>query len=208
MLLFVGTSVTSNSVWLYGLHTASLLCPWDSVGGSTGVGCRALLQGLFPAQGLNPGLRHCRRTPHGWAAREAPWAWCVLVTPVLRWSLLCHPCGDGVARFPLLGRRVISHCASLNSSPRPACPEVHRKAQAKGLCIVGGRQDRVPLKKILLRNHSRVPLINGTFKFKVCDTAQHFIAATVYCIWLNSLSILIWWVGLHVGEQKQERLSA
>ena len=30
-----------------------------SVGFSTGVGCKALLQGLFPTQGLNPGLSHC-----------------------------------------------------------------------------------------------------------------------------------------------------
>ena len=33
----------------------------DSPGKSTGLGCRALLQGIFPAQGLNPGLLHCRR---------------------------------------------------------------------------------------------------------------------------------------------------
>ena len=28
---------------------------------NTGVGCHALLQGIFPTQGLNPGLPHCRR---------------------------------------------------------------------------------------------------------------------------------------------------
>ena len=28
-----------------------LLCPWDSPGKNTGVGCHALLQGIFPAQG-------------------------------------------------------------------------------------------------------------------------------------------------------------
>ena len=27
---------------------------------NTGVGCHSLLQGIFPAQGSNPGLRHCR----------------------------------------------------------------------------------------------------------------------------------------------------
>ena len=27
----------------------------------TGVGCHALLQGIFPTQGLNPGLLHCRQ---------------------------------------------------------------------------------------------------------------------------------------------------
>ena len=33
----------------------------DSPGKNTGMGCHALLQGISPAQGLNPGLRHCRR---------------------------------------------------------------------------------------------------------------------------------------------------
>ena len=32
----------------------------DSPGKKTGVGCHALLQGIFPIQGLNPGLLHCR----------------------------------------------------------------------------------------------------------------------------------------------------
>ena len=30
------------------------LCPWDFPGKSTGVGCHALLQGIFPTQGWNP----------------------------------------------------------------------------------------------------------------------------------------------------------
>ena len=33
-----------------------LLCPWDSAGKETSMGCRALLQGLFPTQGSNPSL--------------------------------------------------------------------------------------------------------------------------------------------------------
>ena len=32
----------------------------DSPGKNTGVGCHALLQGIFPTQGSNPGLPHCR----------------------------------------------------------------------------------------------------------------------------------------------------
>ena len=32
----------------------------DSPGKNTGVGCCALLQGIFPTQGSNPGLPHCR----------------------------------------------------------------------------------------------------------------------------------------------------
>ena len=38
-----------------------LLCPWDSPGQNTGVGFHALLQGIFPTQGSNPGLLHCRQ---------------------------------------------------------------------------------------------------------------------------------------------------
>jgi len=30
-----------------------LLCPWDSLGKNTGVGCHALLQGIFLTQGWN-----------------------------------------------------------------------------------------------------------------------------------------------------------
>ena len=33
-----------------------LLCPWDSPGKNTGVGCYTRLQGIFPTQGLNPYL--------------------------------------------------------------------------------------------------------------------------------------------------------
>ena len=36
------------------------LCPWDCPGENTGVGCHALLQGIFLTQGSNPGLLHCR----------------------------------------------------------------------------------------------------------------------------------------------------
>ena len=35
-----------------------LLCPQNSPGKNTGVGCRALLQGIFPTQGPNPHLLH------------------------------------------------------------------------------------------------------------------------------------------------------
>ena len=33
----------------------------DSPGKNAGVGCHALLQGIFPTQGSNPSLPHCRR---------------------------------------------------------------------------------------------------------------------------------------------------
>ena len=41
--------------------TEPLYSPWHSPGQNTGVGSLSLLQGIFPTQGLNPGLPHCRR---------------------------------------------------------------------------------------------------------------------------------------------------
>ena len=43
------------------LRTHGLYSPWNSRGQNTGVGSRSLLQGIFPTQGSNPGLPHCRR---------------------------------------------------------------------------------------------------------------------------------------------------
>ena len=37
------------------------LCPWNSLGKNTGVGCPSLLQGIILTQRLNPGLLHCRQ---------------------------------------------------------------------------------------------------------------------------------------------------
>ena len=37
------------------------LCSWNSLDKNTGVGCHALFQGIFPTQGLNPGLSNCRQ---------------------------------------------------------------------------------------------------------------------------------------------------
>ena len=39
-----------------------LLHPWNFPGKSTRVGCHFLLQGIYPTQGLNLGLPHCRQT--------------------------------------------------------------------------------------------------------------------------------------------------
>ena len=42
------------------LLPTGLLCPWDSSGRNTGVGCHALIQGIFLTQGSNPPLlRFC-----------------------------------------------------------------------------------------------------------------------------------------------------
>ena len=53
------SSVMSDSLQPYGLQPTRLLCPWDSPGKSTRVGCHALLQGIFPVWELNLHLPAC-----------------------------------------------------------------------------------------------------------------------------------------------------
>ena len=48
-------SVFSDSLRPYGVYS-----PWNSPGQNSGVGSLSLLQGIFPIQGSNPGLPHCR----------------------------------------------------------------------------------------------------------------------------------------------------
>ena len=43
----LAVQVMSNSLCLYQLEPARLLCPWDSLGKNTGVGCCAILQEIF-----------------------------------------------------------------------------------------------------------------------------------------------------------------
>ena len=51
-----------------------LLCPWASPGNNTGVGCHALLQGIFPPQGSKRSLLHWQAdslpTSTTWEAQE------------------------------------------------------------------------------------------------------------------------------------------
>ena len=55
-------SVTQSSLTLCSpMEPARLLCPRDSPGKNTGVGRHSLLQGIFPTQGLNLDLLHCRQ---------------------------------------------------------------------------------------------------------------------------------------------------
>ena len=54
-------SVMSYSLWPHGLQPDRLLCPRDSPGKNIEEGCHFLLQGIFPTQGLNPGLLHFKQ---------------------------------------------------------------------------------------------------------------------------------------------------
>ena len=60
-------SVVSDSLQPYGLNS-----PWNYPGQNNGVGSHSLLQGIFPTQGLNPGIPHCRWILYQLSHKESP----------------------------------------------------------------------------------------------------------------------------------------
>ena len=63
----VKVKVMSDSLWPHGLYS-----PWNSPGQNTGVGSLSLLQGIFPTQGSNPSLLHCRWILYQRSYQESP----------------------------------------------------------------------------------------------------------------------------------------
>ena len=68
----------SHSVVSDSLQPHELYSPWNSPGQNTVVGGLSLLQEIFPTQGLNPGLPHCRQIlyqlSHNGSPRTLEWA--------------------------------------------------------------------------------------------------------------------------------------
>ena len=79
-------SVMFNSLWPHGLHT-----PWNSPGQNTVVGSCSLLQGIFPTQGSNPGLLHCRQILYQLSYQGSP--------RVLEWVAYLFSRGSSQARY-------------------------------------------------------------------------------------------------------------
>ena len=85
LLYEFGSSLQSESSFSYKRHRwlwwvlrmfhrdilpAKLLCPGNPPGKNTGVGSHCLLRGIFPTQGSNPSLPHCRWFFTFWASRD------------------------------------------------------------------------------------------------------------------------------------------
>jgi len=83
-ILFSGAEVKWKSLsrvcclWSHGLYS-----PWNSPGRNTEVGSLSLLQGIFPAQGSNPGLPHCSWILYQLSHKGSPFQ-CYVV--VICWS--------------------------------------------------------------------------------------------------------------------------
>ena len=96
-------SVVSDSLQPHGLCDCGLpgsSVHEDSPGKNTGMGCHALLQGIFPTHGSNPGLPHCRRILYQLSHKGSPaspwvqvispegWAWRDMVSGEDGWDFL------------------------------------------------------------------------------------------------------------------------
>ena len=76
-------SVVSNSWEPHGLYSS-----WNSPDQNTGVGSLSLLLGIFPTQGSNPGLPHCRQIPKNTGMGSLFLLRCIFLTQELNWGLL------------------------------------------------------------------------------------------------------------------------
>ena len=96
-----------SRVWLF----ATPYSPWSSPGQNTGVGGRSLLQGIFPAQGSNLGLPHCRQILYQLSHKGSP--------RILEW--VAYPFSRGSSRLRnLTGVSCISRGFLTNWTTREA----------------------------------------------------------------------------------------
>ena len=70
------------TLWPHGLHLPGSFVHGHSLGKNTGVGCHALLQGILPAQGSDPGLLYCSQVLYWLSHRGSPrileWVACLI----------------------------------------------------------------------------------------------------------------------------------
>ena len=103
----------SNSLRPHGLYS-----PWNSLGQNTGVGSLSLLQGIFPTQGLNPGLLHCRQILYQLSHKGNP-----KNTGVGSLALLQGIFTTQELNWGLLNCRRILYQLSYQGSPKDMCVE-------------------------------------------------------------------------------------
>ena len=115
-------SVVSDSLRPHGLHFGSrgLYSPWNSLGQNTGMGSLSLLQGIFPSQGSNPGLRHCRRILYQLSRKGSPY---VLIRGEANGNLI--PMEEEKAVWPQRQRMDTKDCWQPSEARR--CKEVGRR---------------------------------------------------------------------------------
>ena len=85
----VSCSIMFGSLQPNKLKPTRLLCPWDSVGKNTGVGCHSLLQEIFLTHGLNAGLLHCTWNLYCLSCQRSPSFACACVCVCVLGTQVC-----------------------------------------------------------------------------------------------------------------------
>ena len=110
-----------------------------SRGKNTGVGYHALLQGIFPTQGSNPGLLHCRRIlyhlSHQGSPRILEWV------DYLQWVFLMQELNQGLQRcrwilYQLSYQGSTEHSECLQMSPHTYPLDPQAPVGIYGVCLV------------------------------------------------------------------------
>ena len=89
-----------SCVWLFA--TLELYSPWNSPGQNTGVGSHSLPQGIFPMQGSNPGLPHCRWILYQLSQQRSP--------RILEWVVFLFSIGSSQPRGQTRVSCIASRC--------------------------------------------------------------------------------------------------
>ena len=103
----------SHSVVSDSLQPHRLYSPWDSPGQNTGVGSLSLLQGIFPIQGSNPGVPHCRWILYQLSHKGSPRILECVAYPFLQWIFPTQELNQGLLRQGLLHQRWIFGAGAL-----------------------------------------------------------------------------------------------
>ena len=113
-----------SRVWLCDL---GLYIPWNSPGQNTGVGSISLLQRIFPTQGSNPGLLHCRQMLYCLSHQGSPGG--IKVTLKFIWRfLICridtrkYPSKYGITYLWMWKRQKALFYHSLRGTDVPSVP--------------------------------------------------------------------------------------
>ena len=138
----------SNSLRPHGLYS-----PWNSPGQNSRVGGLSLLQGIFPTQGSNPGLPHCRQILYQLSHKGSP-------RVEVNWPFRTKGTKTQQAALPELPR---------DDKQLPKCRETHARQVIP--LLQGGAGIERPLLQVVVSQHQarnraqKLPSAFSTFPF-------------------------------------------
>ena len=113
----------SDSLRPHGLYS-----PWNSLGQNSGEGSLSPLKGIFPIQGLNPGVLHCRQILYQLSHKGSP--------RILEWVAYSFFSGSSwprnQTRVPCIGGRFFTNWATREETNNM---QIHRNHVCKG-CVL------------------------------------------------------------------------